>query len=181
MFSSGHSSDAMEVLCALLSRAGRELEMLRAFVIYDWKYKADVPGYGSAVLDRWQHALLAQLSVLVLLAYLKLHFESPTKVVILYWTATIVLIVLSLILLPYAIYVSADFLFFFFVRYVGHGIWVRYPLYRSRQTNFESAVSSVGAESAVYADDAVFCEEQPWQGAQTPTAPGYTLDEERQH
>lgn len=179
MFSPAHQTEAMESLCALLSRVWREIETFRKFLVYDWKDKPDSKGYGTAITSRWQHALLAQLSVLVLLAYLHCGYVSPSHHYVLSWMAAVVLVLLSVILLPYAIYILADFLFFLLVRYLGHGLWMRYPLYRTRQSQFEAAMHTVGDQIADDNDDEAYNLGAPLQDIRGGR--GYALHEEEQH
>ncbi len=137
-------SNMMEVSCVAFKYSTKELECLRAFLQMDWKGTQQQLGFGDQFLRRFQRALLVQLSILVLFAYLRLHEAKEDSPSILTGVVTFFLYALSLIVIPYALYVTIDFLYFVVILYIGHGVIVRYPTFRKNEREFEQQLEGVG-------------------------------------
>lgn len=105
------------------------------FVREDWEE------YVGSFSRKYQRLLIVQLSILTIVVYSRLHLLKDDNTTVISEILTYLLFFMSILIIPYAIYVSVDFLFFIIFTYIANGIIVRFPEYLTQlEINIEDSL-----------------------------------------
>lgn len=119
------------------------------FIISDW------PEFGPELLKRYNRLLVIQLTLIFIIAFDRLYDKDRMNASVLMEILMFFLTVISILTIPFALYVSIDFVYFSCYVYIWNGIRVRYAVYKNRLVSGMNENSFSAEDTDLFSDDGV--------------------------